>query len=135
MPQNDSLTSRRRVSSGSPYEGKIGICRAIRTGNIITVSGTAPIAPDGNTSAVGDAYGQAKRCIEIIKTAIEELGGTLEHVVRTRMMITDAGLWEEVGRAHGEFFGTIRPAATIVVVKGFVRDDWLVGIEADAIVG
>lgn len=135
MTQSADQPFRQRVSSGSPYEPRVGCCRAVRAGNIITVSGTAPIAPDGSTAAPGDAYGQAKRCLQIIKAAIEELGGTLEDVVRTRLMITDAALWEEISRAHGEFFGTIRPAATVVVVTGFVRDDWLVEIEADAVVG
>jgi enamine deaminase RidA (YjgF/YER057c/UK114 family) len=106
----------------------------MRVGDIIYVAGTAPISPDGSTASPGDAYGQAKRCLEIIKEALEGLGGRLEHVVRTRMMITDAGKWEDVGRAHGEFFASIRPAATMVAVKGLVRDDWLVEIEADAVV-
>jgi len=134
MTDNSDKKTRRKVFSGSPYESEVGFCRAIRTGDIITVAGTAPILPDGETASPSDAYGQAKRCLEIIKKAIEELGGTLEHVVRTRMMITDADLTEDVGRAHGEFFADIQPAATMVVVKGLVRDDWLVEIEADAIV-
>lgn len=134
MTQKNGPLTRPKVSSGSPYEAPIGFSRAVRAGNIIIVSGTAPIAPDGSTTAPGDAYKQTRRCLEIIKEAIEGLGGTLEHIVRTRMMITEASIWEDVGRAHGEFFSAIRPASTIVVVKGFVRNDWLVEIEADAII-
>ena len=125
--------TRKLISSGSPYERPIGFSRAMRVGNVIAVSGTGPIGPDGKTSGA-DAYAQTKRCLEIIKEAIEQAGGKLEHVLRTRMMVTDASLWEEVARAHGEYFGEIRPAATLVEVKGFVQSDWLVEIEADAIV-
>jgi enamine deaminase RidA (YjgF/YER057c/UK114 family) len=135
MTQKNSIPTRQRVYSGSPYEAEIGFCRAIRTGNIVSVAGTAPIAPDGTTASPGDAYGQARRCLEIIRESIEGLGCNLEHVIRTRMMITDARFSEDVGRAHSEFFATIRPAATMVVVKGLVRDDWLVEMEADAVAG
>lgn len=134
MTQDNGRPARQRVYSGSPYESPIGICRAIRVGGNISVAGTAPIARDGSTAAPGDAYGQTRRCLEIVKEAIEGLGGTLEQVVRTRMMITDADFWQEVGRAHGEFFTAIRPVSTIVVVRGFVRNDWLVEIEADALI-
>jgi len=125
---------RQMVSSASPYERTIGFSRAIRVGKMIAVSGTAPIGPDGSTVAAGDAYGQARRCLEIIRAAVEEAGGHLGEVVRTRIYLTDARHWEAVGRAHGEVFGDIRPAATMVVVAGLVRDDWMVEIEADAIV-
>jgi len=135
MTQNNNQPPRQKVFSGSPYEAEVGFCRAIRTGNVITVAGTAPMKPDGSTASPGNAYEQTKRCLEIIKEAIEGLGGELEHVVRTRMMIIDADIQEEVGHAHGEYFATIQPAATMVVVKGLVRDDWLVEIEADAVVG
>ncbi|MCH7948534.1 MAG: RidA family protein [candidate division Zixibacteria bacterium] len=121
----------KRVSSGSPYEKTIGFSRAVRIGNIIAVSGTGPIADDGSTASPGDAYAQAKRCLEIIATAIKDAGGRLENVFRTRMYITDAADQEKVGRAHGEYFGEIKPASTMVVVKALVRDDWLVEIEAD----
>ena len=85
------------------------------------------------TAAPGDAYGQAKRCLEIIKQVVEEAGGSLRDVVRTRMYVTDVDCWEDVARAHGEYFSEIRPAATMVVVTGLVRDDWLVEIEAEAV--
>ena len=122
------------ISSGSPYEKVIGFSRAVRVGNMLAVAGTGPIAPDGSTAAVGDAYGQAKRCLEIIAKAIEEGGGKLTDVIRTRMYITEAKVQDEVGRAHGEYFADIRPAATMVVVKELVRDDWFVEIEAECII-
>lgn len=125
---------RKRVSSGSPWEEPIGFCRALRVGNQIVVAGTAPVAPDGTTAAPGDAYGQAVRCFEIIKNAIEQLGGSLDDVVRTRMYVTDLSHAEAVGRAHGEFFRSVRPVATMVGASGLVRDDFLVEIEADCIV-
>ena len=102
-------------------------------GNIIAVSGTAAIAPDGSTAHPDDVYGQTKTCLEIMKQAIEEVGGKLENVIRTRIMLRDISRWEEAARAHGEFFSEIRPACTFVEVKGFVRDDWLVETEADCV--
>ncbi|MFH1687795.1 MAG: RidA family protein [bacterium] len=125
---------RRRVSSASPYEDIIGFSRAVRVGNSIAVSGTGPIAPDGATAGVGDAAAQTRRCLEIIQAAIEEAGGFLTDVSRTRIYLTDISLWEEVGRVHGEFFRNIKPAATMIEVTSLVRPEWLVEIEADAIV-
>jgi enamine deaminase RidA (YjgF/YER057c/UK114 family) len=126
--------ARKNISSASPYEKSIGFSRAVRVDNRVLVSGTAPIADDGSTAHPGDAYQQAKRCLEIIKTAVEKAGGRLTDVVRTRIYLTDAALQDEVSRAHGEFFGDIGPAATMVVVKGLVSDDWLVELEAEAVV-
>lgn len=125
---------RKKVSSGSPMEGPIGFSRAVRIGNMISVSGTAAIAPDGSTTAPDDVYGQTKCCIEIMKRAIEEAGGKLEDVIRTRVMLKDISSWREAARAHGEFFSEIRPACTFVEVKGFVKDDWLVETEADCLI-
>ncbi|MCX6835635.1 MAG: RidA family protein [candidate division Zixibacteria bacterium] len=122
------------ISSGSPYEKPIGFSRAVRVGNIITVAGTGPMTSDGRTASPGDAYGQARRCLEIIKKAIEDAGGRLEHVVRTRILLTDVRHWEEAARAHGEFLGEIRPASTMVGGMVFVRPEWLVEIEADCVV-
>ena len=122
------------ISSGSPYEKPIGFSRAVRVGNIITVAGTGPMTSDGRTASPGDAYGQARRCLEIIKKAIEDAGGRLEHVVRTRVLLTDVLNWEEAACAHGEFFGEIRPASTMVGGMVFVRPEWLVEIEADCVV-
>jgi enamine deaminase RidA (YjgF/YER057c/UK114 family) len=124
--------TRKNISSGSPYEATIGFSRAVRVGKRISVAGTAPINSDGNTASPGNAYGQAKRCLEIIVKALREAGAEPSDVVRTRIMLIDPADWEEVGRAHGEVFGSVRPASTVVVVKGFVRDDWLVEIEAEA---
>jgi enamine deaminase RidA (YjgF/YER057c/UK114 family) len=126
--------TRQLITSGSPYEKPIGFSRAVRVGNIIAVAGTAPINPDGTTACSRDAYGQARRCLEIIKEAIEKAGGRLEHVIRTRSMLTDISKWPEVGRAHGEFFGDIRPASTMVEVSAFCQSDWLVEIEADCVI-
>jgi len=125
---------RQNISSGSPFEKSIGFSRAVRTNNMISVSGTAPIAEDGSVAFPGDLYNQTRRCLTIIEKAIREAGGTLENVVRTRMFLTDISRWEEAGRAHGEFFAEIRPAATMVEVKGLINPEWLVEMEADCIV-
>ncbi len=126
---------RKNISSGSPMEKPVGFSRAVRVGNFISVSGTAAIAPDGSTAHPNDVYGQTKYCLEIIRKAIEEAGGKLEGVIRTRIMLIDISKWEEAAKAHSEFFSEIRPACTFVEVKGFVKADWLVEIEADCIVG
>ena len=125
---------RRRVASGSPYEHVIGFSRAVAVGNAIAVSGTAPIMPDGGDPP-GDAYGQTVRCLRIIADALAEAGASAADVVRTRTYLVDPADWEEVGRAHGEMFGDVRPASTMVVVTGFLDPRWRVEIEADAIVG
>jgi enamine deaminase RidA (YjgF/YER057c/UK114 family) len=125
---------RKKVTSGSPMEEPIGFSRAVRIGNMISVSGTAAIAPDGSTAAPDDVYGQTKCCIEIMKRAIEEAGGKLEDGIRTRVMLKDISRWREAARAHAEFFSQIRPACTFVEVKGFVKDDWLVETEADCLI-
>jgi enamine deaminase RidA (YjgF/YER057c/UK114 family) len=125
---------RKNIPSGSPFEKTIGFSRAVRVGNIISVSGTAAIAPDGSTACPNDVYGQTKYCIQVMKKAIEEAGGRIENVVRTRIMMRDISNWEHAARAHGEFFSQIRPACTFVEVKGFVREDWLVETEADCII-
>jgi len=124
---------RKLVSSGSPFEPRIGFSRAVRVGQLVAVSGTAPIAPDGGVASPGDVYGQTRRCLEIIAKAIADAGVSLEDVVRTRVMLTDIRLWESAARAHGEFFASIRPANTMVEVKGFINPEWLVEVEADAV--
>jgi enamine deaminase RidA (YjgF/YER057c/UK114 family) len=100
----------------------------------ISVAGTAPISATGGNEALGDIYGQAKRCLEIIDAAIAEAGGSLQNVTRTRVMLVDMTTWRQAARAHGEYFGAIRPACTFVQVSGFIDPQWLVEIEADAIV-
>ena len=127
--------TRRRAFSGAPWEPEVGYCRAVRVGDRIVVSGTAPVAEDGSAYAPGDGYAQAKRCIEIIEKALAETGAGLTDVVRTRIYVTDISQWAAVGRAHGEAFGDIRPATTMVEVSALIDPDMLVEIEADAIVG
>ncbi|TAN51275.1 MAG: RidA family protein [Betaproteobacteria bacterium] len=124
---------RKLVSSGSPFEPRIGFSRAVRIGPILAVSGTAPIAADGGVAAPGDLYGQTKRCLEIIAQAIGSAGLSLQNVIRTRVMLTDISRWEEAARAHGEVFSGIRPASTFVEVKGLINREWLVEIEADCV--
>jgi enamine deaminase RidA (YjgF/YER057c/UK114 family) len=125
---------RQLISSGSPYEPQIGISRAVRVGPVVAVSGTAPLGPDGRTVAVGDPAGQARRCLEIIKQALERAGASLDQVVRTRTLLTRIEDWQAVGSVHGEFFGAIRPANTVMQVSCFIDPDWLVEFEADAVV-
>jgi enamine deaminase RidA (YjgF/YER057c/UK114 family) len=122
---------RKRISSGSPYEPLIGFSRAVRAGNRVLVSGTAPIWPDGSCDP--DVAVQAHRCLEIIRAALDEAGATPEHVVRTRIYLTNAADAEAVGRAHGAVFGQVRPAATMVVVAALLDPRWKVEIEAEAV--
>ena len=120
-----------RASSGSPFEATIGFSRAVRSGNRILVSGTAPVEDDGS-STPGDAEAQAERCLAVIVRAIEQLGGTAEDVVRTRQYLVDPADADAVGRAHGRWFSDIRPASTMIVVGGLLRSEWRVEIEAEA---
>jgi len=129
------MSERLRVSSGSPFEARIGFCRALRVGDVVAVAGTASIADDGSTAHPGDAYLQTRRCLDIVARALAELGAGLEHVVRTRVYVTPGVSWEDVGRAHAETFGANVPVSTLVVVAGLVRPDLLVEIEADAVLG
>ena len=126
---------RKLISLGSPFESTIGFSRAVRVGPHVAVSGTAPIAANGETACPGDLYGQTKRCLEIIEKALSEAGAKREHVVRTRMFLKDLTDWEQAGRAHGEFFKDIRPAATMIQIVQALDPSWLIEIEADAIVG
>lgn len=127
------MPERRLVSSGSPYEPVMGFSRAVRVGSHVYVAGTAPIMPAG-AEPPADAYGQTRRCLEIILAALADAGARPEHVVRTRVFATSADFFEEVARAHGEVFREIRPANAYIVVKGFVDPRWLVELEADAVV-
>ena len=124
---------RRLISSGSPFEPRVGISRAVRVGTVVAVSGTAPLGPDGRTVGIGDPAAQARRCLQIIKEALERADASLEQVVRTRTLLTRIEDWEAVASVHGEFFGAIRPANTIMQVSRFIDPDWLVELEADAI--
>jgi enamine deaminase RidA (YjgF/YER057c/UK114 family) len=125
---------RRLISSGSPYEPRVGISRAVRVGSIIAVSGTAPLGPEGRTVGKDDPSAQARRCLEIISEALQKAGASLEHVVRTRTLLTRIDDWQAVASVHGEFFGAIRPANTIMQVARFIDPEWLVEFEADAVV-
>ena len=122
---------RRLVSSGSPLEPAIGFSRAVRCGPYLAVAGTAPIGADGQAAHPGDVYEQTKLCLAIAVRAIEEAGGRIEDVARTRVMLTDIDRWREAGRAHGEVFGEIRPACTFVGVARFIDPEWLVEVEID----
>lgn len=125
------MGDRRRISSGSPFEATIGFSRAVREGNRVLVSGTAPVWPDGSCDP--DSGVQAARCLEIIAEALSEAGATLNDVVRTRQFIVDRADAEAVGRAHAAAFGEVRPASTMVVVAGLLDPRWRVEIEAEAI--
>ncbi len=126
---------RKLITSGSKLEPQIGFSRAVRIGDLLAVSGTAPIAPDGSVSAPGDVYGQTRRCLEIILKALEDADLDTSHVIRTRVMLTDIEQWREAARAHGEVFGDARPATTFVEVSRFIDPSWLVELEVDAFNG
>jgi enamine deaminase RidA (YjgF/YER057c/UK114 family) len=126
--------SRQLVSSGSPFEPRVGMSRAVRAGDWVSVSGTAPIGPDGHAASPGDAAAQMRRCLEVIAKALDDAGATIEDVVRTRILLTRIDDWEAVTRVHAEMFGTIRPATTVMQVTRFIDPEWLVEIEADAVV-
>jgi enamine deaminase RidA (YjgF/YER057c/UK114 family) len=127
------IQTRQLVSSGSPFEPRVGMSRAVRVGGWVSVSGTAPLGPDGRTVGVGDPAAQARRCLEIIERALADAGVALTDVVRTRILLTRIEDWEAVTRVHGEVFGAIRPANTVMQVTRFIDPAWLVEIEADAL--
>lgn len=126
------MTTPQRVRSGSPYEKTIGFCRAIRIGDRILVAGTAPIDENGDCPA--DAGGQARLCFEIVERALAELGASNAHVVRTRMLLTDAADAEAVGLVHGEFYREAMPVSTMVVIGGLLDPRWRIEVEAEAFV-
>ena len=124
---------RQNVSTGGPWEGKIGYSRAVRVGASISVSGSTAMTPSGLVGK-GDPYAQTIQTLKTIETALQQAGASLGDVVRTRIYIANIDQWQEVGRAHGEIFGAIRPATTMVEVKRLIDPDMLVEIEADAII-
>ncbi len=127
------MGKRERVWSGSPWEAEVGYCRAVRVGNLVSVSGTAPVARDGKTAAPGDAYAQTVRCLEIAREALEGLGAAMSDVVRTRMFVTDISRWKDYGRAHGEAFRDFPPATSMVEVRALIAPDMLIEVELDAV--
>jgi enamine deaminase RidA (YjgF/YER057c/UK114 family) len=128
------MSERQNVSGGTPWEPVVGYSRAVRVGDVIHVAGTTATDERGQVVAVGDAYAQTRQALRNIERALVAAGGSLAHVVRTRLFVRDISRWQEIGRAHGEIFGTIRPASTMVQVAGLVDPAMLVEIEAEAIV-
>ncbi len=125
---------RQNVLLGNPYEELVGFSRAVRVGPYVSVGGTAPIGDDGETVGVGDLGAQTRQCFEIIQTALEGAGASLSDIVRTRMMLTDVSDFEVAARVRKEFVGEFKPVDTIVEVSRFVNSDWLIEVEADAII-
>jgi enamine deaminase RidA (YjgF/YER057c/UK114 family) len=128
------MTDFERISSHAVWEDQIGYCRALRAGNLVFVTGTAPVDESGRaTFAPGDAYAQARRCLELIERALAGFATDRTRIVRTRMFVTDIDRWAEFGRAHAEFFAEHRPTSTMVEIRRLIAPDMLIEIEADAV--
>jgi len=129
------VPARQNIPSGSPLEPTVGFSRAVRVGPIVAVAGTAPLGPDGQTVGLGDVATQARRCLEISLAALRQAGGEPSQVIRTRILLTRIEDWPAVAKVHGEFFGDIRPACTVMQVVRFIDPNWLIETELDAVVG
>lgn len=125
--------TRKLIPSASPYAAIIGFSRAVRVGNTVCIAGTAAIGPDGATVGAGDPAAQARRCFEIIKSALDDAGASMDDVVRTRTMLTRIDDWEQVANVRGEYFKDNRPVETVMEVSRFINPEWLVEIEVDAV--
>jgi enamine deaminase RidA (YjgF/YER057c/UK114 family) len=126
------IIERKQISTGTDWEERIGYCRALKVGNEVHVSGTTATDDEGNIIGVDDPYQQTKQCIDNIETALNQLDAELEHVIRTRLFVVDVDDFDEIGRAHGEAFGEVRPTTTLVEISGLVNDDMLLEMEAEA---
>ena len=125
---------RQNISSGAPWEATVGYSRAVKMGPFVFVAGTTAVDEDGHVLFPGDGYRQTKATLQIIERALNAAGAEIQHVVRTRIFVTDIDGWDDIGRAHGEFFSEVRPAATMVEVSRLISPDMLVEIEVDAVV-
>lgn len=128
------MVNRQNIGSGAEWEDIVGYSRAVRVGNVVEVAGTTAVDADGNVIGSGDSVAQTRYILAKIETALHAAGATLDDVVRTRMFVTDIAQWEAIGRAHGDVFGAIKPAATMVEVRALIRPELLVEIEATAVI-